>query len=449
MPAYVTLHGNGFRRSDPQNRVSADLYGVIESASTSRFEAGGRRMHRTVLLAIAVATTLSGCKGLSGLDRANASAWSDVRNVRNPATLPAQKPAERVAVGLTGDYKPDLVILPSGEMLLVMFQPVTNPNGTYQENMIMYRSEDGGQTWGTRDTLPLLGREPYFTLLSDGTLFITASFLSVDYRNTEGYTYAIVYRSRDGGATWTSMAILSQDVPNVPPRTETVTSRNLIQLSDGTLLLGVGAGTSADYLWRSQDEGVTWDKTQQVQAPAGYDEAANGIPWLEEFWFTLAPNGDLLGFQRGYAQALPPLPGTEYPANSATDDNTNLLSVFRSHDSGVTWTLDPPLGTTYGEMYPSLLHLSDTSVLFTYTVRELQPQLGVQAVLGTPTSTGFALNFKTDVLLLDAETPANETSGGGFGNTVRVADGTLITAYSYRGSDGNTHVEVVRWNLPT
>jgi hypothetical protein len=354
-----------------------------------------------------------------------------------------------VPVGVSGDYKPDLVVLPSGEMLLVMFQPVTNPNGTYQENMIMYRSKDGGQTWGTRDTLPLLGREPYFTQLKDGTLFITASFMSADYRNTEGYTYAIVYRSRDDGLTWTSTPILPQDVPNVPSGTETVTSRNLIQLADGTLLLGVGAGTNIDYLWRSQDEGVTWDKTLQVQAPAGYDETANGIPWLEEFWFTLAPNGDLLGFQRGYAPALPPLAGTQYPPNSATDDNTTLLSLFRSHDSGVTWTLDPPLGATYGEMYPSLLHLTDTRVLFSYTVRALQSQLGVRAVLGAVTSTGYSLNFKSDVLLLDEETPSNEASGGGFGNTVQVVDGTLVTAYSYRGSDSNTHVEVVRWNLPT
>jgi hypothetical protein len=406
-------------------------------------------MPRAVLLATVVAAALCGCRGLSSGGDANAPAWPDVINVRDPVTLPAQIPAQRVPVGLSGDYKPDLVILASGEMLLVMFQPVTNPNGTYQENMIMYRSEDGGQTWGARDALPLLGREPYFTLLSDGTLFLTASFVSADYRNTEGYTYAIVYRSEDGGNTWTNMPILSEDFATLPAgtRTTTRTSRNLIELPDGTLLLGVGAATNIDYLWRSRDEGLTWDKTLPVQAPAGYDEAANGIPWLGEFVFALAPNGDLLGFQRGYATALPPIPGTQYPPNSATDDNTNRLSLFRSHDDGVTWTLDPPLGSTYGEMYPSLLHLSDTKVLFTFTVRALQPQLGVRAVLGTVTSTSYALNFTSDILLLDEETPANESSGGGFGNTVQTADGTLVTAYSYRGSDGNTHVQVVRWGL--
>ena len=69
-------------------------------------------------------------------------------------------------------------------------------------------------------------------------------------------------------------------------------------------------------------------------------------------------------------------------------------------------------------------------------------------MLGTVTGTGYALNFKSDVLLLDEATPPGEASGGGFGNTVQADDGTLVTAYSYRGSDGNTHVEVVRWNLP-
>ena len=412
-------------------------------------------MPRAVFLAIVVPAALSACQGLNSGGAASSPAWPDVINVRNPVTLPAQIPAKRVPIGLSGDYKPDLVVLSSGEMLLVMFQPVTNSNGTYQENMIMYRSEDGGLTWGTRDTLPLLGTEPYFTLLSDGTLFITASFLSVDYRNTEGYTYAVVYRSEDGGNTWTDMPILSGDVPGVSAaKTETRTSRNLIQLPDGELLLGVGAGKNIDELWRSYNEGLTWVKTA-VQSLTGYDEAANGIPWLGEFVFTLSANGDLLGFQRGYAIALPPIPGTHYPPNPTTDDSVTLMSLFRSHDDGVTWTVDPPLGSTYGEMYPSVLYLADGKVLFTYTVRALQPQLGVQAILGAATgasdglpATSYALDFKSDVLLLDEETPANESSGGGFGNTVQTADGTFVTAYSYRGSDGNTHVQVVRWALP-
>ncbi len=290
-------------------------------------------MLRAVFLAIAAATALCGCEGLNSGGAAAAPAWPDVINVRNPVTLPAQIAAKRVPVGLAGDYKPDLVVLASGEMLLVMFQPVTNPNGTYQENMILYRSEDGGQTWGPRETLPLLGREPYFTLLSDGTLFITATFLLADYRNTEGYTYAIVYRSEDGGNTWTSLPILTEDVPNLPPGTRTTTrsSRNLIELADGALLLGVGAGANIDYLWRSQDEGLTWDKTG-VQALTGYNEAANGVPWIGEFVFVLAPNQGVLramlsrgAYSRSCSSRQRILPAPDFGSESANSMSRGIL----------------------------------------------------------------------------------------------------------------------------
>ena len=38
--------------------------------------------------------------------------------------------------------------------------------------------------------------------------------------------------------------------------------------------------------------------------------------------------------------------------------------------------------------------------------------------------------------------------GGGFGPTVRLDDGTLVTSYSYRDAGDRTHLEVVRWKLP-
>ena len=31
--------------------------------------------------------------------------------------------------------------------------------------------------------------------------------------------------------------------------------------------------------------------------------------------------------------------------------------------------------------------------------------------------------------------------------TVQLADGTLVTSYSYRGNDDEPHLEVVRWRL--
>jgi hypothetical protein len=58
------------------------------------------------------------------------------------------------------------------------------------------------------------------------------------------------------------------------------------------------------------------------------------------------------------------------------------------------------------------------------------------------------LDFKQDRLILDEKTPAGRPSGGGFGRTVQLEDTTLVTSYTYRGPDAQTHDEVVRWRLP-
>lgn len=53
--------------------------------------------------------------------------------------------------------------------------------------------------------------------------------------------------------------------------------------------------------------------------------------------------------------------------------------------------------------------------------------------------------------MLDTKTPVDQASGGGFGPTVQLDDGTLVTSYSYAGPGEwgtDFHVEVVRWRLP-
>src|SRR5262245_19981025 len=99
-------------------------------------------------------------------------------------------------------------------------------------------------------------------------------------------------------------------------------------------------------------------------------------------------------------------------------------------------------------MYMSILRLEDKRLLLTFTVRDLKPPLGVRALAGVETSDGFTFDFGRDRLMLDTRTPAGQPQGGGFGPTVQLADGTLVTSYSYRGADAQTHLEVVRWQVP-
>lgn len=368
----------------------------------------------------------------------------DFIRVRDPVTLPERIPAERIPVGIPADYKPCLAPLPGGDLLLVMFHSVGAGGGKVREDMILYRSPDGGRTWGERRVLPLLGREPYFSVLQDGTLFITTHLLAQDIRNTDGYIHSYVHRSADGGATWSTLKIVAEDVPGAAPRTWTHTSRNILELSDGALILGVSAGSSIDYLWRSTDKGRTWDKSLACKVE-GFDVTRQGFPWHAETVFTQAPNGDLLGIARCFSGALPPLASTEVPQGN---DNVERMALFRSRDGGATWTLEPEMGNDYGEHYQALLRLDAGRLLLTFTVRALRPPLGVQAVLGRATDDGFTLDFQHDRLILDEKTPAAQPSGGGFGNTVRLSDGTLVTAYTYRSADRTTHAEVVRWKLP-
>ena len=60
---------------------------------------------------------------------------------------------------------------------------------------------------------------------------------------------------------------------------------------------------------------------------------------------------------------------------------------------------------------------------------------------------GFSFDFDHDRLMLDTKTGARY-QGGGFGPTVQLADGTLVTCCSYRGPLDKTHLEVIRWRLP-
>ena len=53
--------------------------------------------------------------------------------------------------------------------------------------------------------------------------------------------------------------------------------------------------------------------------------------------------------------------------------------------------------------------------------------------------------------MLDTKTPPEQLTGGGFGPTVQLDDGTLVTSYSYAGPGEwgeNFQSEVVHWRLP-
>jgi hypothetical protein len=375
--------------------------------------------------------------------------------VRAPQRFSAADiPASRSALGIPEDYKPWIVRLSSGELLVVAFHAGRNP---VREYAVFWRSRDGGKTWSRREPRPdVAGREFSLSRLSDGTLLMPCHFLKQDSQNSVGHTYSKLFRSVDSGRTWNETRI---GPDGFPPRALTNTDRDVIEIPDprdpkkllaylGISLAGaVPESAKHVFFWRSRDGGLTWDKTLHPET-GGWDD-------YDGFFGQSATHrtnsGKLLHVVRVDRRGKYwEIPGRTLKGEAG--DQGDRMMIWESTDSGRTWKSHGKAGTfgTYGEMYPRFLTLKDGRLLLTFTVRSNATDghaLGLRAIVSN--DNGETWDFKHDRLIVDDQNqPPDRSSGGGYGNTVQLADGKLVSVYSYRGQDGKTHVEAVRWELP-
>ena len=364
--------------------------------------------------------------------------------IRNPKLRKGPIPAERVPLGQAGDYKPAVAKLANGELLISAFRPDPTVKGQKKhEDPILLRSSDGGRSWSSAQVLKNLpGREPYVSVLSDGTLLMTAHVHTWELINEDGVCHSYIHRSTDDGQTWTTTKMLPDR-----PTTYFLNARNVLELHDGSLLTAIsGCHRGQDFVWRSRDKGKTWStaSTSIMGVPDTYD-----MPVLAETIFWQARSGKIYAIARVDSRHMP-LRSEQLGQGQPYKDHYERMVLFESTDVGKTWQLAGDFGH-YGEMYPSILRLQDGRLLLTFTMRSaVRPQippLGVQALVGQELPDGLRFDFAHDRIMLDTKTPAGMSSGGGFGPTVQLDDGTLVTSYSYPTADGEFHLEVVRWRL--
>ncbi len=366
--------------------------------------------------------------------------------IESPRALAGQRiTGQRVPVGVPADYKPCIARLPDGRLLLVAFAPFQLEEGRQREEILLFRSEDGGATWSDAENLTtghgLLGREPYFTVLRDGTVLMTVHFLSRDVRNPTGYTRSFVHRSVDGGRTWSTTVA---EPEGMEPGGSSCTTRTVLELDDGSLLLGVGS-TGIPYLWRSRDGGATWSERHATVIEELGDDYP--FPFLGEAVWWQAPSGRILVLARLDSAHAGRFAVEIDDPEFGRSDNVDRLILYASDDRGRSFRPLEAFGRP-GEMYPAILRLADGRLLLTFTVRALHRPLGVRAVVGRETHDGFAFDLRNDRLMLDVQTAPGVYSGGGFGRTVQLDDGMLVTSYSWRDAQFVVHSEVVRWRLP-
>ena len=377
--------------------------------------------------------------------------------VNHPRRIPGWSlPAERVPFGL--GYKPSMALLPDGRLVLVaMVAPPPDeelPDGKLHEWTGIWWSADGGRTWSDMKRIKdMIGREQWLTCTSSGTLFASSHHLIQDITNEYGYVGSWLHRSTDGGETWerTRATVDGELRCGVPEAEGSHTSRNVVELRDGTLLFGVSiCNNDIAYMWRSEDNGETWDKTGRAHI-RGYYENLDGF-FCEDFTY-LNDAGTLLHWCRlgpfGYAEDGSARQGMFPMADDRVtpqgDDGIDRMIWTRSVDNGLTWSRVQDFGD-YAAHYPRVLKLRDGRLLLTYTQRAIFYPLGLRAALSYDDGDTWDLDY--DQIVIEGSTPWGTPSGGGFGNTVQLGDATLVSCYSYRDAEDNYSTEVARWRLP-
>ena len=364
--------------------------------------------------------------------------------INNPQRLKGwQLPAERIAIG--PGYKPSMARMPDGQLVMVALFGETH-KGKLREWTGLWRSKDNGKTWTVLERVKdLIGREQWLTCTSDGTLFATCHLLAQDYNNKDEKTHSYIHRSTDTGKTWQRTRIAGNHFKHLD---YTMNSRNVVEMPDGSLMLGVGLnGTPGRvaYVWTSKDRGQTWQSSDLVKLGPYQDKPYDNWDcfFTEDFTY-LTKSGKLLHWIRcGPPSPMHPMnDGRPVPSGNDAIDRTMWCE---STDGGLNWSETRDFGE-YGRMYPRVLSLEDGRLLMTYTQRSLAFPLGLRALISYDDGTSW--DFNHDQIVIEGKTPWGMPQGGGFGNTVQVADGSLVSCYSYRGGDDQTHVEVVRWSLP-
>ena len=361
--------------------------------------------------------------------------------VIDPAALPAEIPCERIQVGLRMGYKPNVRRLSSGELVMLNFhshgEAQGASDGSMCEHTVIHRSKDNGRTWTSKHVRDVYGREPYLSVFSGEVLLATGHVLPQDVNNPTKKTTCVLHRSVDGGKTWSTRPVSPRMLP-FEGVAQTYSSRNIIELPDGTYMLGMSGFNGRDCIMLSKDRGKTWDARKTLFR--GYDMSSYKYSPYQEGVLYRTPEGRLLLFARmtprlmKFTRKIKGLADSSVLGDADKDfDQFDVEIVFESKDNGTSW--DPVCGVPLiGCMYPSVISLGGRKHLMTFTKRvpDERLRMGVYATVLTENVDGsFDIDLDKDLIVIDEKTDNAFQTGGGFGNTLPLGDGPLISVYSY------------------
>lgn len=367
--------------------------------------------------------------------------YTDRMRVIRPSAFSGEIPCERVQVGRRMGYKPNVRQLSTGELVMLNFhthgETQGAADGSMCEHMVLHRSQDRGRTWTSKHVTEVYGREPYLNVFSDDVMLATGHVLAADVNNPTKKVTCVIHRSTDRGQTWKTHPILPEMLP-FDDVTRTYSTRNIIELPDGTYMMGMSGFHGRDCIMLSKDQGKTWQARKTTFA--GYDMASYVYSAYQEGILYRLPQGRLLLFARmtprivTFTQDIKGLADfSELGEADKHFDQFDAEIIFESQDNGVSW--EPVCGIPLiGCMYPSVMSLGDGKHLMTFTKRVPGDglRMGVYATVLTEKQDGsFAVDLDKDLIVIDEKTDDAFQTGGGFGNTLKLDDGSMISVYSY------------------
>lgn len=345
--------------------------------------------------------------------------------------LLAASPATRTVVNGAG-YFPVLIQLRDGRLAAVLRGGA--PHIGRGGRLDWITSRDRGRTWSSPATLidtPEDDRNPAFGQLKSGTLLMAYCILSgygpdgklAAARKDRVFDGVYVTRSTDGGRSW-SPGKRSPETRRPPGDKKVVSTAvspygKIVQLKDGTALMAVyyeatltdGTQQFQSWVFRSTDDGVTWDEPALIQIDGN------------ETALTVLRDGTVLAAIR--------------------TSRAGYLKIARSTDGGRTW--GQSVAVTKDAEHPAdLIPLRDGRVLMTFGERNA-PR-GVQGWL----SDDSGVTWKPEARrALTTDAPNGDC---GYPSSVETKRGKIVTIYyqvdDAQNAPASAKAKVMQWEAP-
>ena len=320
-----------------------------------------------------------------------------------------------VVIAKGGGLWPQVQVLADGTLLALGYNAAAHT--TLPGDVDTWASVDGGKTWTLRATAAarpdakanMCHWASGFS--AKGELLVLASGLddAANERGQRAPNEARVFRSADGGATWTQ----AWSFPKMAGGLKPYPFGSIVKAHDGSLRTLVYTadekGTEAAWMMGSHDNGRSWDKGMKLAD--GINESVL-LPLPENGWLCVART-----------------------SNKPAPEHGQELRQLRSTDDGKSWQ-DEGLIAEYHKHPPHLLRLRDNRILLTY---------------GNRRDGGIEVRFTADEGKTWSTPQRIYTTGPGdmgYPSTAQLPDGKLVTVFYAIQSPLNDgyHMGAVGWS---